>query len=95
MTNFEISVFRNMANGSSMADKIYLYKVRQFSSMVLWLLVKILDRSSLLMFQGRPTELDGIIQDKLREAVKSATKTEELISWCCNAAELENQEDGS
>jgi len=87
-----LGVFKKMATGANKGDLRRLMQVRQFSSMVTWLLVKILDRSSLQAYKGRPTKLDGIIQDKIRAAIKSNMETEKLILWVCNAAEVEKQE---
>ena len=97
MGRARIGIFKQMGRGgashvTSMHD---MAKVRQLAGMVSWLLVKILNRSCLLVYQGSPTELDGIIQDKLRDAIRLSLETEKLISWCCNAAEVENEEDGS
>lgn len=89
-----IGIFKRMGKGDicyvrSMHD---MSQVRQLSGMVLWLLVKILDRSCLMVYKGSPTKLDGIIQNKLRQAIKKSVEVEELIMWCCNAAEIKDDD---
>jgi len=90
-----LGIFKIMGRGrrghaESRAD---MAKVRQLSNMVTWLLIKVLNRSCFLIYGGSPTKLDEIIQEKLRDAIRLSLECEDLISWCCNAAEVENVEE--